>query len=84
MKLGGVVAASLIASGVIEYTKPTHVEQTEIVQPYDTDWTLAVRAEKDAGIDRNAVDIRPAVARVAEQYGTVLQPGEKVKVELDK
>src|SRR5579862_7250909 len=86
LKVGTVALAALVAAGtyVDSLSRTDHVRVPEIVRPYDTDWSLVVRADKIAGINPDSVDIRPAVDRVAEQYGASLQPGKKVVVELDK
>jgi len=79
------MAAGTLIGGVAEMSQHHgRVNQAEVVKPYDTAWDLVRRADKDAGIDPDSIDMRPAVSRVVEQYGTNLQPGEKIVVKLDK
>lgn len=80
-----VVAAALVAAGVAEnYIGNGRTTQAEVVRPYDTPWDLVRRADHDAGINPDAVDMRPVVDRLVQRYGDNLQPGQKISVELDK
>lgn len=84
-KIGAVVTAGLIAGGIIDTSRSHgYVRQPEVVRSFDTPWAVVNRAEKDAGINPDSVDMRPAVDRMVAQYGDVLHPGEKVVAKLDK
>jgi hypothetical protein len=86
LRLGAVVVSALAVGGTADHIRSDNstVNVPEVVKQYDNPWTLVRRADKDAHIDPDAVDMRPAVDRITEQYGTVLQPGQRIIVKLNK
>lgn len=84
LKVGGAIAVTAAGGAWYNSANSTHTSKiTETVRPHEMAWNVAVRAERDAGVDLNSVDITRVVDKLTARYGDDLQPGQKVVVPVE-
>lgn len=84
LKVGGAIAVTAAAGAWYHSANKIHVHNvTETVRPYERAWNVAERAEREAGVDLNSIDIRSVTDKITARYGNDLRPGQKIVVPVE-